>query len=221
MSDPYKVLGVDPTASDDEVRNAYRDLARKYHPDKYTDNPLSELAEEKMKEINEAYDLIKKQRAGGSSGSYSSGGSSGGYSSGGSGGSSGPYSGPYSGSYGGVGIYARIRQYIALGNLVQAEQLLNSVPERTAEWYFLYGAICSRKGWYDEALKNFRTAADMEPSNAEYRQAVSQMESGGMYRSTGGSTGNVMGMTPCDLCTSLICADCCCECMGGDLIRCC
>ena len=217
MSDPYQVLGVDPSASDDEVRNAYRDLARKYHPDKYTDNPLSELAEEKMKEINEAYDQIKKMRASGSSGSY--GGSSYGGSSY-SGSSSGGYGQSSGSGYGGVGVYGRIRQYIAMGNLAQAEQMLRSVPEKTAEWYFLYGAICSRKGWYDEALRNFRTASEMDPSNGEYRQAVERMESGGMYRSAG-TGGALTNMSPCDCCSSLICADCCCECMGGDLIPCC
>ena len=75
MTDPYKVLGVDRSASDDEIKKAYRDLARKYHPDNYRDNPLSDLVEEKMKEINEAYDQIQKERAGkgsGGGGSYQS-----------------------------------------------------------------------------------------------------------------------------------------------------
>ena len=67
MRDPYEVLGVPPTASDDEVKRAYRDLARKYHPDNYVDNPLADLAQEKMKDINEAYDTITRNRAGGGS----------------------------------------------------------------------------------------------------------------------------------------------------------
>ena len=65
MNDPYKVLGVSRTATDDEIKKAYRELARKYHPDNYQDNPLADLAEEKMKEINEAYDAINKMRSGG------------------------------------------------------------------------------------------------------------------------------------------------------------
>ena len=128
MSDPYRVLGVSPNASDEEIKAAYRELARKYHPDSYVGNPLSDLAAEKMKEINEAYDLIMKQRAGGSSGS-SSGGGYGGYNS------------QSQNTYGGSGIFARIRQYIATGNIIQAEQMLNSVPDRNAEWYFLMGAV--------------------------------------------------------------------------------
>ncbi|MEI3141458.1 MAG: J domain-containing protein [Lawsonibacter sp.] len=91
MKDPYSVLGVSQSASDDEIKKAYRELARKYHPDNYQNNPLADLAEEKMKEINEAYDAITKQRAGGggyqqqpSGGSYGEGYQSG-YSSGGAG----------------------------------------------------------------------------------------------------------------------------------------
>lgn len=68
MNDPYSVLGVSPDASDEEIKKAYRELARKYHPDNYQNNPLADLAEEKMKAINEAYDAITKQRAGRGSG---------------------------------------------------------------------------------------------------------------------------------------------------------
>ncbi len=72
MRDPYSVLGVKPDASDQEIKKAYRELARKYHPDNYVDNPLADLAEEKMKEVNEAYEAIQKQRSGGGgSGGYS------------------------------------------------------------------------------------------------------------------------------------------------------
>ena len=72
MSDPYSVLGLSSNASDEEVKRAYRELARKYHPDNYQNNPLADLAEEKMKEINEAYETITKMRAGGASSSSSS-----------------------------------------------------------------------------------------------------------------------------------------------------
>ncbi|MDR1117256.1 MAG: DnaJ domain-containing protein [Oscillospiraceae bacterium] len=202
MTDPYKVLNIDPRASDDEVKQAYRDLARKYHPDSYADNPLSDLAEEKMKEINEAYDQIMKQRgSGGNSRSYYSNSSDSGYNSADAG-----------------GVYMRIRQYISMGNLVQAEQMLGSVPEKNAEWYFLSGSIAYRKGWFDEALRNFQTACDMDPNNLEYRRALSTIQGRGGYRSPVGQGG---GMSTCDCCSSLICADCCCECMGGDLIPCC
>lgn len=65
MTDPYKVLGISPDATDEQVKAAYRELAKKYHPDNYADNPLADLAQEKMKAINEAYDTIMNQRAAG------------------------------------------------------------------------------------------------------------------------------------------------------------
>ena len=111
MRDPYSVLGVSQNASDDEVKKAYRELARKYHPDNYQNNPLADLAEEKMKEINEAYDTITKQRSGGgSSGGYGSSGGCG-YQQGWSAASSNP-------------LYIRVRNLINAGDLNQAEQLL-------------------------------------------------------------------------------------------------
>jgi molecular chaperone DnaJ len=201
--DPYKVLGVSPNATDDEVKQAYRALARKYHPDKYVDNPLADLAQEKMKEINEAYDTIMKQRENGSS--YN-----GGYSYGGQSGSS--YGGSQSGGQGGnQAVYNRVRQFINIGNVAQAEVMLNQITDRNAEWYFLRGSIDYRRGWYDQAQRNFERACQMNPMNGEYRQALDMMTNrGGMYR---GATGTTMaGCTPCDCCTAYICADLCCNC---------
>ncbi len=198
MRDPYEVLGVSPNASEEEVKKAYRELARKYHPDKYVDNPLADLAQEKMKEINEAYDTIVKGGARtGSSYSSSSTGRS------------------YTG---GTAQYAAIRSAINAGNLAFAEQQLMAVSNRTAEWYFLMGSVYYRKGWVDEARKNFNTAVSMDPANMEYRQALARVQAGSQaYRPAGYG-----GMTSsCDLCSTLLCADCCCECMGGDLIPCC
>lgn len=102
MSDPYSVLGVKPDASDEEIKRAYRELARKYHPDNYQNNPLADLAEEKMKEINEAYDTITRMRSGGGGGSTGYQGQStyrGGYQQ--------QYSGGTSGS-----LYSQVRQAI-------------------------------------------------------------------------------------------------------------
>ena len=207
MNDPYSVLGVSPNASDEEVKKAYRDLARKYHPDNYHDNPLADLAQEKMKEINEAYDAITKQRSGGTGGG-------GGYSAGSRGGWN-----PGAGSSSATGVWAEIRAAINAGQLGRAEQLLNSTSDRGAEWNFLMGSLYYRKGWMDEALRYFQTAVNMDPGNGEYRQALNFMQSGGAaYRPAGGG---MAGMNGCDCCSSLLCADCCCECMGGDLISCC
>ena len=138
MKDPYVILGVSRNASDEEVKKAYRDLARKYHPDNYVNNPLADLAQEKMKEINEAYDTITKARESGGSAQaqYA------GYSSGRSGHSSGPYK--------------DARDAISAGDLNRAEMILGSITQRGAEWYFLMGSLSYRKGWLDEARRNAR-----------------------------------------------------------------
>ncbi len=206
MNDPYSVLGVSPNATDDDVKKAYRELARKYHPDSYADNPLSDLAQEKMQEINEAYDKIMEQRKNG-------GAKSGGWN-------------PGSGS--GSSQYSDIRSLITSGRYDDAQELLDGVPldRRDAEWYFLNGSVLYRRGWFDNAFTSFATACRMDPNNQEYRQALNhvQRQRGGFnnyggYR--GASYGNGGGCSTCDICQGLICADCCCECMGGDLISCC
>ena len=201
MNDPYSVLGVSPNASDEEIKKAYRELARKYHPDNYQNNPLADLAEEKMKEINEAYETITKQRSGGG-GSYQR--PSGGY-----GGQS--YGGGYQYSHQQSGsanpTYARIRNLINSGDLGTAERLLNEVPQKNGEWYFLSGSIAYRKGWLDEAMQNYSLACQMDPGNMEYRQALAMMQQGGQaYRPYGGGA-VVDGM---DCCTTMLCMNCLC-----------
>lgn len=192
MRDPYSVLGVSPNASDEEVKKAYRELARKYHPDNYQNNPLADLAEEKMKEINEAYDTITKQRSGG-----------GGYQ------SSQSYGGGYQQSYSSSNnsTYARVRSMINGGDLAGAERLLFEVNQRDGEWYFLSGSIAYRKGWMDEAMQNYSRAVQMEPNNMEYRQALAIMQQGaGGYRPAGYSG----GMDSLDCCTTMLCLNCLC-----------
>ena len=204
MNDPYSTLGVSRTASDEEVKKAYRDLARKYHPDNYVNNPLADLAQEKMKEINEAYDAVTRERAGGAAaqGQYES--------AGGASGRSGYSAGPFSDA----------RAAINSGDLNRAEMILGSIPDRNAEWNFLMGSLAYRRGWMDEASRYFRVAASMEPSNPEYRQAVSYVQNAGAQPFTGGGM-NTNGVDPCAVCGNLMVADCCCEMMGGDLIPCC
>ena len=198
MRDPYTVLGVSSNASDQEIKKAYRELARKYHPDNYVDNPLADLAEEKMKEINEAYEAIQKQRSGGG-GSYQSGSSS-----------SDGYQGGYQQQqqYGGNPTYARVRNLINMGDLNTAERLLDEMPQHGGEWYFLRGSIAYRRGWLDEAMQNYQMAVRMDPNNMEYRQAYAMMQQGGAaYRPAGYGAGGVDAM---DCCSSLLCLNCLC-----------
>lgn len=200
MKNPYEVLGVSKNATDEEIKKAYRELARKYHPDSYADNPLSDLASEKMQEINDAYDKIMNMRKSGKSSN--------------------------SGSYSGTTDFPDIRNLIAAGRFDEAQELLDGVPSanRNAEWYFLNGSVLYRRGWFDGAYSAFATACRMDPGNAEYREAFNRMQrqTRGGYNNPYGSPSNMGGScNSCDVCSSLICADCCCECMGGDLISCC
>ena len=164
MRDPYQVLGVPSTATDEEVKKAYRDLARKYHPDNYHDNPLADLAQERMKEINEAYEAVQSQRKAARAGGYS-GGSYGGY-------QTGYQTGYQSGYQSGGSRYQRIRMAISQGNLNLAEELLNAMADHDAEWSFLKGAICYRRGWLDEARRYYQNAVNMDPDNQEYQRAL-------------------------------------------------
>lgn len=201
MKDPYSILGVNKNATDEEIKNAYRALARKYHPDNYSDNPLSDLAGEKMKEINEAYDEIMNSRRTGSKSNYN-----------------------YTGT-GGNTSFPEVRSLINQNRLEQAQEVLDGVPpqSRNAEWYFLNGTVLYRRGWFEQAYTSFATATRMEPSNPEYRDAFNrvQRQSGAQYSNPYRSYGTAGGCDGCDCCTNLLCADCCCECMGGDLIPCC
>ena len=163
MRDPYEVLGVPSSATDEEVKKAYRNLARKYHPDNYHDSPLADVAQEKMKEINEAYEEVQSMRKNGGTGQNPYGGYG-----------RNPYGqnpyGAYGGSYGGDPAFARVRMSIAQGELNLAEELLNAMSDHNAEWNFLKGAICYRRGWMDEAKRYYETAVQMNPNNPEYRR---------------------------------------------------
>lgn len=199
MTDPYKILNIPSTASDDEVKRAYRELARKYHPDNYHDNPLADLAQEKMKEINEAYEAIQKQRK-------TSGGSTYGY---GYGGAQGTYSTVSSDP-----TMQKVRLAINRGDLMLAERLLNGVSDHNAEWNFLMGIICYRRGWLDEAKRYFETACRMEPDNAEYRGALQRFSNQG-YRPGGYGNVSTSECSGGDICSRWCYAMICCNLLGG------
>ncbi len=210
MRDPYSILGVSKDATDDEVKRAYHDLARKYHPDNYDDdNPLKDLAEEKMQEINSAYDEITRMRAnpqGSSSGNT------------------------YTGST--SGVYYEIRKLITDRKFREAEQRLSGISQydRTAEWHYLASVLLMHRNRVHDAMRELEIACDMDPSNEEYQKAKMMFnEAAGSYGSTYydnayyGRTARPRSSSAddaCNCCANLICLDCLCECCGGDLIPC-
>lgn len=206
MTDPYKVLGVSENASDEEIKKAYRKLAKQYHPDNYVNNPLADLAAEKMKEINEAYDSIQKMRSAGARSNNGGG-----------------YNGAYSNGYSDNSGFGRIRDLINKGRIDEAETLLTrmSDSERTAEWHFLMSLVYYRKGWMQDARNEINMSCSMDPYNNEYRAFQQRMGQGSPQSPYAGSNTNASGCSVCDMCSSLLCADCCCESVGGDLCPCC
>ena len=206
MKDPYQVLGVSPSATDEEIKDVYRALVKKYHPDRFVDSDLAELANEKMKEVNAAYDEIQKMRNGATNQNR-------GYN----------HSGFNPNGRSNSEFYTRIRQLINAGNVFEAENMLMSTPAQTrnAEWNYLYACVMYKKGYYADAQRYFDIACSMDPENIEYQNARNafraRSQQNGAYRTYQTSA----GCCDLDCCTTLICADCCCECMGGDLIGCC
>jgi len=237
MSNPYEVLGIPNSATDAEVKDAYRKLAKKYHPDNYNNAPdIAEVAADKMREVNEAYNTIMKDRKNGtnsSSGSSSSAGSSSGAKQNwGSSGSSythkntgATYTSDNSARYSTVSGFGNVRELIMAGRYDDADEVLNlvSADRRSAEWYFLKGTVLYSRGWLEQAFTYLQTAVNMDPNNNEYRAAYNQaskMRGGGAggYKVSGKDG---VGCNLCSSCCSFMCADQCCECCGGDLITCC
>lgn len=194
MKNPYEVLGVRQGASKEELTKAYKALAKQYHPDQYGDNPLKTLAEEKMRDINEAYQSLVSKNSGTNDDFRSSGSSD--------------------------SSFNDIRADIQRGNLDLATSKLNNITPQNAEWNFLMGAIHMRKGWYDSARTYIETACNLDPSNNEYRDAYNSLNNNNnqyrqVYRNNTGN-GSI-----CDMCLTIWCADSLCECIGGDLCSCC
>lgn len=198
---PYEVLGVKPNATQDEIKSAYRKLIKQYHPDKFGDNPLQNLAQEKMIEINKAYDMLTKNSSNNNSSSSAS---------------------NYSNSSTGSSDFQEIRRAIQSGNYAFAESKLNSITNRTAEWHYLYGAVLLNKGWFDSALEHMNTAVSMDPNNFEYKQGLNSLrQRGNNYSNQYYRTKNTNNADMCNCCLNLWCLDSMCECFGGDLISCC
>ena len=214
IDDPYKVLGVSRDASDDEIKQAYRRLAKKYHPDR---NPGDAEAAKKMQEVNAAYEQIKNpEKAAPNSGSYGNPGGYGGYGSYGNYGGYGSYGGYQQSSHreeAGDTYQQAARNYIRYGRYREALNALENSAQRNAYWYYLSALANDGLGNQVTALEHIRRAVSMEPDNAVYLRALSQLENGGAaYRQHADTyRGFTMRGDPCtNLCFCLCLSKLCC-----------
>ena len=238
MSDPYSVLGVYKSASDDEIKKAYRRLSRKYHPDANINNPHKDEAEARFKEVQQAYQQIMDERERG----YTSGGQGGSYAGGGSGqggssyGGYGPFGGfgPFSG-YGGYGQEGNAgsgqentdphlraaANYIRSGHYQEALNVLDGIRERSALWYFLSASANSGVGNNVTALEHAREAVRLEPENMQYRMLLERMEGGGTWYQQRQTMYGYPGSFDSSCCVKLCVANILCNlCCGGGGLCC-
>ena len=216
IEDPYKVLGVSPNASDEEIKKAYRELAKKYHPDR---NPGDETAAKKMQQVNAAYEQIKnpdKARQSGYGGNYG-----GGYSQYDPFGFGGYQQRSYGSSNSGDNYQQAAMNYIRFGRYQEALNALNNSTDRNARWYYLSALANDGLGNQVTALEHIRRAVSMEPDNQEYIDELNRIEHGGAAyrRQAGNFTGFEMRSNPCmNLCLCYLCQMICC---GRPFFFCC
>lgn len=201
MTDAYRLLGVDRNATDDDIKAAYRRELQRYSADNYADNPLRELAADRTRQLQEAFDAIMKERrsrprrvAENAAGAADN--------------------ADYGAGRDAAGSQdsrlRAVRELQMQNRFGEAEAMLDDIPQelRGAEWLFLRGRCFYMRGWLVEAERCFREALERDPGNAEYRAAYENLQMGAR-----GQRGNsaAAGCSPCDLCTALICADCLCD----------
>ena len=211
IEDPYKILGVSPNSSDEEIKQAYRRLAKQYHPDR---NPGDEEAAKKMQQINAAYEQIKNPGASQQSG-Y------GGYSQYDPFGGFGGYNRSYGNTDSGDNYQKAAMNYIRFGRYQEALNALNNSTDRNARWYYLSALANDGLGNHVTALEHIRRAVSMEPANQEYLNVLNIMEQGGhAYRQQAGNFGGFnMRMDPCT--SMLFCWLANIFCCGGRGLFCC
>ena len=174
MIDPYSILGISRDASDEEVKKAYRKMSRKYHPDANIDNPNKEQAEEKFKQVQQAYEQIMKEREQGIDyGNYGSN-NYGGF---------GGFSGQADSGYQDEESMRRqaAANYIQSGHYREAMNVLQSLSQRNGQWYYLSSMANMGLGNNVNALNDIKQAIRLEPDNVQYQMVLQQMEGGGNW----------------------------------------
>jgi len=209
FKNPFVVLGVSKDATQAEVQEAYEKLREEYRNEIHLEGDGGKHAAKKLSELEEAYRTVMEQLSSGREIR---------------------------------GVYDHVASLLKARKYDEAQSALDKVSDRGAEWHYYQSAVYHGKGWYYEAKAQLEMAINMDPDNQKYKDTLSRMQNhsadptgtttGSTPHATGGSTRggydtyenmerNTRRSTAADCCTSLICADCCCECMGGDLIRCC
>ncbi|WP_297639287.1 DnaJ domain-containing protein [uncultured Clostridium sp.] len=188
---PYEVLGLREGASQEEIKAAYKTLVKKYHPDQFTDNPLKELANEKLKEINEAYDTLMKASTNNNS-----------------------YTGNNNSN---INEFQEIRMLIQNRNYQLALNKLNAIQNHNAEWNYLMGISYFYLGKGDSALNYLQQAVNLDPNNFEYRQTLNNlMQRNRNYGNQYYNTNRSNGMDICNCCVDLWCLNSLCNCFCGN-----
>lgn len=204
--DPYEVLGISRGASDEEIKKAYRNLSRKYHPDANVNNPNKAEAEERFKQVQQAYDQVMKEREQGSYGSYGFGG----------------FQGRQTGGSSEYENYMRAAaNYIQTRHFKEALNVLESISGRDALWYYYSAIANSGAGNNVAALQQARQAVAMEPSNFQYRQLLQQLEGSGTWYRDMQNPYRTYSVGSSDFCVKLCVANLICNCCCGGNIFCC